>query len=97
VGLTLPVFEYTHAGGNCSITGGFAYRGASIPELTGHYLFADYCAGILRSFRLSNNQAVDQRTWAIGDVNRIKSFGVDASGEIYILSDNRNVYRVVKQ
>jgi glucose/arabinose dehydrogenase len=97
VGLTVPVFEYSHAGGNCSVTGGFVYRGTAIPELVGHYLFADFCAGILRSFRLAGVQAADERTWAIGDVNRIKSFGLDASGEIYILSDNRNVYRVVKQ
>ena len=96
-GLTVPVLAYSHADGNCSVTGGFVYRGAAIPELVGHYLYADFCAGILRSFRLSAGQAVDHRTWAIGDVNRIKSFGLDASGEIYILSDNGNVYRVVKQ
>lgn len=96
-GLTVPVLAYSHADGNCSVTGGFVYRGTAIPELVGHYLYADFCAGILRSFRLSAGQAVDHRTWAIGDVNRIKSFGLDASGETYILSDNGNVYRVVKQ
>jgi glucose/arabinose dehydrogenase len=97
VGLTLPVFEYGHADGNCSITGGFVYRGAAIPELVGHYLYADYCVGVLRSFRFSGGQVVDQRTWAIGDVDNIKSFGVDSTGEIYILSSNGRVYRVVKQ
>ena len=97
VGLTLPVLEYSHASGNCSVTGGFVYRGAAIPELTGHYLFADYCVGILRSFRLSGGQAVDERTWSIGNVGNIKSFGLDAAGEIYILSGNGGVYRVVKE
>ncbi len=96
-GLTIPVFEYNHSGGNCSITGGFVYRGTAIPELVGHYLYADYCAGILRSFRLSGGQAVDHRTWSIGDVDNIKSFGLDSSGEIYILSSSGRVYRVVKQ
>lgn len=96
-GLTTPVLEYSHAGGNCSVTGGFVYRGAAIPELTGHYLYADFCAGVLRSFRLSSGQAVDQRTWSVGAVGNVKSFGVDSSGEIYILSNNGNVYRVVKQ
>ena len=97
-GLTLPVLEYaTHVNGTCSVTGGFVYRGAAIPELTGHYLYADYCAGILRSFRLSGGQAVDQRTWSIGAVGNIKSFGLDAAGEIYILVNNGRVYRIVKQ
>lgn len=96
-GLTVPVLEYSHAGVNCSVTGGFVYRGAAIPELTGHYLYADFCAGILRSFRLASGQAVDQRTWSTDNVGMIKSFGLDAAGEIYILSTGGRVYRVVKQ
>lgn len=96
-GLTVPVLEYGHAGVNCSVTGGFVYRGTAIPELVGHYLYADFCAGVLRSFRLASGQAVDQRAWSIGDVGMIKSFGLDAAGEIYILSTGGRVYRVVKQ
>ena len=97
-GLTQPVLEYaTHVNGTCSVTGGFVYRGAAIPELTGHYLYADYCAGILRSFRLSGGQAVDQRTWSIGAVGNPKSFGLDSAGEMYILSSTGRVYRIVKQ
>ncbi len=96
-GLTVPVLEYSHAAGNCSVTGGFVYRGTSIPELVGHYLYADFCVGVLRSFRLSAGQVLDQRTWSIGSVGNIKSFGLDAAGEIYILSTGGRVYRVVKQ
>jgi hypothetical protein len=96
-GLTVPVLEYSHAGANCSVTGGFVYRGTAIPELVGHYLYADFCVGILRSFRLSGGQAVDQRTWSTVSVAMVKSFGLDAAGEIYILSTGGRVYRVVKQ
>ena len=96
VGLTTPVLEYSHANNNCSVTGGFVYRGTAIPELAGHYLYADFCVGILRSFRLSGGQALEQRTW-FGGVGMIKSFGLDAAGEIYILSNNGSVYRIVKQ
>jgi hypothetical protein len=95
-GLTLPVLEYDHSQG-CSITGGFVYRGAAIPELAGHYLYSDYCTGFLRSFRLSSGQAVDQRTWAIGSIGNVFSFGLDAAGELYMLTALGRVHRIVKQ
>ncbi|HEX2066404.1 MAG TPA: PQQ-dependent sugar dehydrogenase, partial [Candidatus Thermoplasmatota archaeon] len=38
-GLTFPVAEYSHAGGNCSVTGGVVYRGAALPGLRGTYLY----------------------------------------------------------
>ena len=95
-GLTLPVLEYSHGDG-CSITGGFVYRGTAVPELSGHYFYSDFCSGFLRSFRLSNGQAVDQRTWPIGNIGNILSFGMDAAGELYMLSLNGGVYRIVKQ
>ena len=44
---TFPVFDYPHTNGNCSITGGYVYRGPGLNELTGHYLFTDYCTGSL--------------------------------------------------
>jgi glucose/arabinose dehydrogenase len=95
-GLTLPIVEYDHGQG-CSITGGFVYRGAAIPEVRGHYFYSDYCSGWLRSFRLSGGVAVDQRDWALASVGNITSFGVDGAGELYVLSSNGRVYRLVKQ
>jgi glucose/arabinose dehydrogenase len=95
-GLTLPIIEYDHGQG-CSITGGFVYRGAAIPEVQGHYFYSDYCSGWLRSFRFSGGAAVDQRDWALPSIGNVLSFGVDAPGELYMLSGNGRVYRVVKQ
>lgn len=94
-GLTLPIVEYDHGQG-CSITGGFVYRGAAIPEVRGHYFYSDYCSGFLRSFRLSGTTAADQREWSIGSVGGVTSFGVDGAGELYILSSNGRAYRLVK-
>jgi glucose/arabinose dehydrogenase len=93
-GLTLPVLEYSHGEG-CSITGGFVYRGAAIPSLQGTYFYADYCRGWVRSFRYSNGAATDQTEWDFGNLGNILSFGEDAAGELYILSANGTVFRIV--
>ncbi len=52
-GLIDPVSEYPHGSGNISITGGYVYRGNTIPGLTGRYVFADYGSG--RIWALQND------------------------------------------
>ena len=93
--ITLPVIDYAHTEG-CSVTGGYVYRGRAIPELTGHYLYADYCRGWLRSFRLSANGTLAmQRTWAGFATRRAVSFGQDGAGEVYLIADGK-VWRIVR-
>lgn len=94
-GLEQPALEYDHSGGACSITGGFVYRGAAIPEIAGHYFYSDYCAGFVKSFRYVNGGATNQRTWSVGNVGNVTSFGEDAAGELYITAGSR-VYRITK-
>lgn len=95
-GLTLPVLEVDHGdGGTCSITGGVVYRGESIPELFGHYLYSDYCGGWLRSFRYQSGEAVSHTDWTnqVGVPGPVVSFGTDAAGEVYVLTTDA-VYRI---
>ncbi len=54
-GLTIPIHDYGHTGGNCSVTGGYVYRGTAIPDLDGTYFFADFCTGKIWSFVRSGN------------------------------------------
>jgi glucose/arabinose dehydrogenase len=85
-GLTTPIHQYSHlTGGGCSITGGYVYRGTAVAALAGHYLYADYCQGWVRSFRIVDGQPADAADWSsrIGALGQITSFGVDALGEIY--------------
>jgi glucose/arabinose dehydrogenase len=96
-GLTLPVLEYSHASGACSITGGYVYRGSAIPELTGQYFYSDYCSGGLSSMSGGTGPAVTSRTWSVPDVGNVLSFGEDSAGELYVLSANGTVYRIARQ
>jgi glucose/arabinose dehydrogenase len=93
--LTLPVIEYLHSEG-CSVIGGYVYRGSAIPELWGHYLYADYCRGWLRSFRSFAGGTTDRRTWAGISAPYTVSFGEDAAGELYMIGSG-SVFRIVRQ
>jgi len=85
-GLTLPVLTYPIPAEGCAVIGGWVYRGEAIPEVVGHYFYSDWCAGWLRSFRLEGGEAVDRRSWEVGSLGRVESFGKDADGELYLLS-----------
>lgn len=91
----LPVVEYGHDAG-CSITGGYVYRGAALPGLTGAYIYGDYCSGMIRSFRMDAEGAYDLRDWTamLGAVPGLTSFGVDLQGEIYLTTENGYLYRI---
>ncbi len=96
-GVELPVLVYDHSGGACSITGGYAYRGASLPEIAGRYFYSDYCSGFLRSFLYQSGAAIEQRSWDIGSIGSVTSFGEDAAGEMYMTSSNGRVYRIMRR
>ncbi|HUF66810.1 MAG TPA: PQQ-dependent sugar dehydrogenase [Gemmatimonadaceae bacterium] len=96
-GLTLPVHTYATSGGNCAVTGGYVYRGSSIPEIAGHYFFTDHCRGGLRSLRVVDGAAQDVREWDVGSTGNVSSFGEDAAGELYIVGYGGTVWRIVKQ
>jgi hypothetical protein len=95
-GLVLPVLEYSHDEG-CSITGGYVYRGSEVSTLVGHYLYADFCSGWIRSFRYVGGEAVDQRDWSseLMPGTSVSSFGEDALGELYVMTLEGDVYRIV--
>jgi glucose/arabinose dehydrogenase len=95
-GLVLPLVEYGHTGGNCSVIGGYVYRGSAIPELDGVYFYGDYCSGKISSFRIDNEGISETRDWGdtLGPLPGLTSFGVDAAGEVYLTSTDGNLYRV---
>lgn len=94
-GFVPPTYSYAHADGGCSITGGFVYRGATIPELQGHYFFADFCEGFVRSLAYPSAEVTDW-TEQLGNIGNITSFGTDSTGELYILTMDGGLYRLAR-
>jgi len=95
-GLRFPVVEVAHGDTDtCSITGGFVYRGNEIPELHGHYFFSDFCGGYLRSFPLEGEVEITDWTDSVGRLGRVASFGTDAFGEIYVLTSDGDILKIV--
>ena len=87
-GTVLPALEYSHSDG-LSVTGGFVYRGQAIPELIGHYFYADWVHEWIRSFRYDGSTVTDERDWTDDlQPGNVTSFGVDNSGELYITTWN---------
>ena len=88
----LPIAEHPNGGGNCSVTGGYVYRGTSIPQLTGVYIYSDFCSGILWGIRTNDRQAGAQVIG--GGIQWIPSFGEDEAGNLYMLSFGGPVRRI---
>jgi glucose/arabinose dehydrogenase len=89
----LPVAEYDHDEGDCSVTGGYVYRGAAIPALQGYYLLGDYCTGNLWTLAKIGD------AWALSDFMdteyAVSSFGQDAAGELYLVDLTGAIYKFV--
>ncbi len=98
--LTEPIHEYDHSVGQ-SITGGYVYRGTALPDYRGRYFFADFVASRVWSLALEidpNGEAratdVREHTAELGGASQlanVSSFGLDADGELYIISYSRGV------
>ena len=92
-GLEFPVAEYGRGNG-CSVTGGYVYRGQSLASLAGAYVFGDFCSGKIWGLRYDGESVTESLLLVESGLN-ITSFGQDLSGEIYVLSRNSGIYRLV--
>ena len=87
-GLTLPRAAYGHDLG-CSVTGGYVYRGAAMPELQGWYVYGDYCSGRIWALDTAGGQRAGASR---GAGHPITSFGVLPNGEIVVVSFDKAIY-----
>ena len=93
-----PLTEYSRDVG-CAVIGGFVYRGKAIPGLTGWYLFADLCTGVIlgvpSNAEPANGEVIEPRILLESGLS-ISTFGRGRDGELYVADfDAGGVYRVV--
>ncbi len=94
--MTPPVYDYDHTRGECAIIGGYVYRGSVMPGLQGTYFFSDLCLGFVRGLTIQNGVAtVVQAPNANAGAGVTQSFGQDGMGELYILTGDGRVLKIV--
>jgi glucose/arabinose dehydrogenase len=96
-----PVIEYAHREVGIAIVGGYVYRGADMPGLTGRYVFADYSADWTtadpqpRGSLLVAEVGSSDATWpwrrlsvASNELDHlfVTGLGEDAAGELYVMA-----------
>jgi glucose/arabinose dehydrogenase len=92
-GLVRPILEYPHTGGACSITGGYRYRGARFPRMSGIYFYGDFCSGAIFGATQQNDGSWTSQTLLSARL-AISSFGEDQNGELYVADLNGAVYQL---
>lgn len=94
--LTMPILEYEHVLGACSVTGGYMYRGKQKSRI-GSYYYGDYCNGTIWAGTMDKNGA-----WSADVVMQssglfISSFGEDITGEHYVADIvTGSIYKMLK-
>jgi glucose/arabinose dehydrogenase len=89
--LVQPVAQYGRGAG-CSVTGGYVYRGPSIPRISGRYVFGDYCSGNIWSMPAVGGPIRLESVKLPG----LSSFGEGLRGELYAVGHEGVVYRFVR-
>ena len=98
-----PIFEYGRSSGG-SVTGGYVYRGSALGlAARGRYFFADFVASRVWSVQLTIVPVTGEATATdlvehTADLRAAaaspSSFGIDASGELYVVNYTGTVYRL---
>ncbi len=99
-GLVLPTHEYPQTQGRRSITGGYVYRGVCLPDIAGRYFFGDYVGEQIYTFEYQGGAAINLEDLT-SDIDPgsviagLTSFGTDGFGELYVVSRDGKIYKVV--
>jgi glucose/arabinose dehydrogenase len=90
-GLVEPIAVYSHDEG-CAIIGGHVYRGVSLPELQGRYIFGDYCAGTIWAVSKDEGRRIE----ILDSDEQIYAFAEDQNGELLVLTAAGGIFRLTR-
>jgi glucose/arabinose dehydrogenase len=94
-GAVPPIFEYeTHANGTCAITGGYLIRDRRLGPFVGRYVYADFCAGDIRTLVPSLGGASGDASTGLPRVEQLSSFGEGRNNVLYVAQLTGPVYRL---
>jgi hypothetical protein len=94
-GLTLPIKQHANqTSPECSVTGGYVYRGSRVPWLVGRYIYADYCSRKIWKLLYSGGNLSDTSQIGIAP-SSVLSFGTDQNNELYVLCANGIIYKLL--
>lgn len=79
-----PVWAFDQNSGDCSVTGGYVYRGTRYPGLYGKYIYLDYCSGKIHALYKDNLGNYADKLLADLSNQEYSSFGQDGNGELYV-------------
>jgi glucose/arabinose dehydrogenase len=84
-----PVHVFENTPTDCSVTGGFVYRGSKYPNLYGQYFYSDFCSAKIWSLTYSNgtwqNRFYQDHDFACS------TLGEDAAGELYVAAFDKGI------
>jgi glucose/arabinose dehydrogenase len=92
-GLTDPITEYGRGLG-VSITGGYVYRGTTIADLEGYYVFGDFGSG--RLFAVAADSPTGTTAIELADTSHsLSAFGEGVDGELYVVSYGGSIHQII--
>jgi glucose/arabinose dehydrogenase len=84
-GTIRPLWDYPHASGDASITGGYVYRGNAISALRGRYVYGDYSSGRIWALTLNGTQAATNAL-LLDSPYSISAFAQNRNHELFVVS-----------
>jgi uncharacterized repeat protein (TIGR03806 family) len=90
--ISMPTAEHPHSEAR-SLTGGRVYRGKTLPDLVGVYIYGDWSTGHVWGIKHDGTKAIWHRELVDTPFN-ITGFGTDHSGELYVIDHVSGYYRL---
>jgi len=93
--VVFPIFNYAHSASNdCSITGGYVYRGFLNNSIYGRYFTTDYCSGRIWTIFPNGSGGFTNNDHGQFVINQYSTFGLDMYGEQYIAEQSGRISRI---